>query len=93
MTSIFVWTRYKPTLQSSQWDWNEHFSFEDTCSYSEYQTENRWSLIVDNTDNARTNGFDPISVDVEIEVRNLIPLIEIADTSRMIDDGDYYGLI
>ena len=84
------------SLQSSQWDWNEHFSFEDTCSYSwEYQTgkNSGWSLIVDNTDNARTNGLsDPISVDVEIEVRNLIPLIEIADTSRMIDDGDYYRI-
>ena len=84
------------TLQSSQWDWNKHFSFEDTCSYSwEYQTgkNSGWSLIVDNTDNARTNGLsDPISVDVEIEVRNLIPLIEIADTSRMIDDGDYYRI-
>ncbi|HII37824.1 MAG TPA: hypothetical protein HA354_04950, partial [Candidatus Poseidoniaceae archaeon] len=84
------------TLQSSQWDWNKHFSFEDTCSYSwEYQTgkNSGWSLIVDNTDNARTNGLnDPISVDVEIEIRNLIPLIEIADTSRMIDDGDYYRI-
>ena len=84
------------TLQSSQWDWNKHFSFEDTCSYSwEYQTgkNSGWSLIVDNTDNARTNGLsDPISVDVEIKIRNLIPLIEIADTSRMIDDGDYYRI-
>ena len=84
------------SLQTSQWTWNKHNSFEDTCSHSwEYQTgkNSGWSLIVDNTDNARTNGLsDPISVDVEIEIRNLIPLIEIADTSRMIDDGDYYRI-
>ena len=50
-------------------------------------------LIIDNTDNARTDGLSvAIGVDVEIEIRNLIPLIEIADTSRMIDDGDYYRI-
>ena len=35
------------TPQSSQWDWNKHFSFEDTCSYSwEYQTGKRYYKIV-----------------------------------------------
>ena len=84
------------SLQTTQWAWNKHTSFEDTCSHSwEYQTGKNtgWSLIIDNTDNARTDGLSvAISVDVEIEIRNLIPLIEIADTSRMIDDGDYYRI-
>ena len=84
------------SLQSSQWNWNKHSSFEDTCSHSwEYQTGKTtgWSLIIDNTNQARTNGLNnAISVDVEIDIRNLLPLVEIADTSRMIDDGDYYRI-
>ena len=84
------------TLQTSQWDWNRHNSFEDTCSHSwEYETgkTSGWSFIVDNTDNARTSGLNnAISVDIDINIRNLVPVIEIADTSRMIDDGDYYRI-
>ena len=84
------------SLQTSQWDWNKHNSFEDTCSHSwEYETgkTSGWSFIVDNTDNARTSGLnDAISVDIDIKIRSLVPLIEIADTSRMIDDGDYYRI-
>ena len=84
------------SLQTSQWDWNKHNSFEDTCSHSwEYETgkTSGWSFIVDNTDNARTNGLnDAISVDIDIKIRSLVPFIEIADTSRMVDDGDYYRI-
>ena len=84
------------SLQTSQWDWNKHNSFEDTCSHSwEYETgkTSGWSFIVDNTDNARTSGLnDAISVDIDIKIRSLVPFIEIADTSRMIDDGDYYRI-
>ena len=75
-------------------DWNRHASFEDTCSYSwEYETnkESSWFLTVDNSDTARTDGLsNGVMVDVVIEVRSLIPLIEVVDTSRMIDSGDYY---
>ena len=84
------------TLQSNNWDWNLHASFEDTCSHSwEYETgkDSGWNLIVDNTDQGRTDALDNgIMVDIEIDVRNLIPLVEIADTSRMIDSGDYYRI-
>ena len=82
------------TLQTSSWEWNMHASFEDTCSHSwEYETgkDSSWNLIIDNSDQGRTNGLsNGVMVDIEIDVRNLIPLIEIADTSRMIDSGDYY---
>jgi PGF-CTERM protein len=75
-------------------EWNRHASFEDTCSYDwEYEVtkETAWTLLIDNTDAARTDGLDNgIMVDVEIGVRNLIPLVEVADTSRMIDSGDFF---
>jgi hypothetical protein len=75
-------------------EWNRHASFEDTCSYNwEYEVtkETSWSLLIDNTDAARTDGLDNgIMVDVELSVRDLVPLVEIVDTSRMIDSGDYY---
>jgi len=93
---LFMDSLQTSSLTTSQWNWNKHNSFEDTCSHSwEYETGKNtgWSLIVDNTDNARTNGLNSaISVDVEIEIRNLIPLVEIVDTSRMIDSGDYYRI-
>ena len=84
------------TLQTNSWNWNLHASFEDTCSHSwEYETgkDSGWNLIIDNSDQGRTDGLDNgIMVDIEIDVRNLIPLIEIADTSRMIDSGDYFRI-
>ena len=84
------------TLQTSNWNWNMHASFEDTCSHSwEYETgkDSGWSLIVDNSDQGRTDGLsNGIMVDIEIDVRNLIPLVEVADTSRMINSGDYYRI-
>ena len=84
------------TLATNSWDWNLHASFEDTCSHSwEYETgkDSGWYLIVDNSDQGRTDALgNGIMVDVEIDVRNLIPLVEIADTSRMIDSGDYFRI-
>lgn len=75
-------------------EWNRHASFEDTCSHNwEYEVnkETSWTLLVDNSDAARTDGLgNGIMVDVELSVRDLVPLIEIVDTSRMIDSGDYY---
>ena len=75
-------------------EWNRHASFEDTCSHNwEYEVnkETSWTLLVDNSDAARTDGLsNGIMVDVELSVRDLLPLIEIVDTSRMIDSGDYY---
>ena len=75
-------------------EWNRHASFEDTCSHDwEYEVnkETGWTLLVDNSDAARTDGLsNGIMVDVEISVRDLVPLIEVVDTSRMIDSGDYY---
>ena len=74
--------------------WNRHASFEDTCSHDwEYEVtkESGWTLLVDNSDAARTDGLsNAMTVDVEINVRSLLPLIEVVDTSRMIDSGDYY---
>ena len=82
------------SLPSSSWNWNPHASFEDTCSHSwEYETgkTSGWSLVIDNSDQARTDGLNNgVMVDVEIDIRNLIPLVEITDTSRMIDSGDYF---
>ncbi len=82
------------TLGSSSWSWNPHASFEDTCSHDwEYETgkDSRWSLVIDNSDQARTDGLnDGIMVDVEIDTRSLIPAVEVTDTSRMIESGDYY---
>ena len=82
------------TLGSSSWSWNLHASFEDTCSHDwEYETgkDSRWSLVIDNSDQARTDGLnDGIMVDVEIDTRSLIPAVEVTDTSRMIESGDYY---
>ena len=84
------------TLQTNSWDWNLHASFEDTCSHSwEYETgkDSGWNFVIDNSDQGRTDGLNNgIMVDVEIDVRNLIPLVEISDTSRMIDSGDYYRI-
>ena len=84
------------TLQTNSWDWNLHASFEDTCSHSwEYETgkDSSWSFVIDNSDQGRTDGLNNgIMVDIEIDVRNLIPLVEISDTSRMIDSGDYYRI-
>lgn len=75
-------------------EWNRHASFEDTCSHNwEYEVskDSGWTLLVDNSDAARTDGLDNgIMVDVELSVRGLVPLIEVVDTSRMIDSGDYY---
>jgi hypothetical protein len=75
-------------------EWNRHASFEDTCSYDwEYEVtkETSWSLHIDNTDAARTDGLNNgMMVDVELSVRDLTPLVEVVDTSRMIDSGDYY---
>ena len=75
-------------------EWNRHASFEDTCSHGwEYEVtkETSWTLLVDNSDAARTDGLNNgMMVDVEISVRDLIPLVEVTDTSRMIDSGDYY---
>ena len=75
-------------------EWNRHASFEDTCSHDwEYEVnkDTSWTLLVDNSDAARTDGLsNGIMVDVELSVRDLVPLIEVVDTSRMIDSGDYY---
>ena len=64
--------------------------FLNTCSDSwEYETtsESYWYIVTDGT----PEGNDPgISVDMEINVRSPIPLIEVTDTTRMIDEGDYW---
>jgi len=82
------------SLQGSSWAWNSHASFEDTCSHSwEYETgkDSGWSLVIDNSDHARTDSLDNgIMVDIEIDIRSLVPLVEITDTSRMITSGDYF---
>jgi len=82
------------SLQSGSWAWNSHASFEDTCSHSwEYESgkDSGWSLVIDNSDQARTDALDNgIMVDIEIGIRSLVPLVEITDTSRTIDSGDYF---
>jgi hypothetical protein len=82
------------SLQSGSWAWNSHASFEDTCSHSwEYETgkDSGWSLVIDNTDQARTGALENgIMVDIDVDIRSLIPLVEITDTSRMINSGDYF---
>ena len=65
--------------------WNPHASLEDTCSYDwEYETgkTTRWNLIVDNSDQARTDALDNgVMVDIELSTRSLIPMVEITDTT------------
>jgi len=82
------------SLQSSTWTWNRHSSFEDTCSHSwEYETgvDSGWNLVIENGNKARTSGLsNGVMVDVIIDTRSLLSLVEITDTSRMIDSGDYY---
>jgi len=82
------------SLQGNSWEWDRHASFEDTCNHSwEYETtvDSGWSLVIENGDEARTGGLsNGVMVDVELDVRSLLPLVEITDTSRMIDSGDYH---
>jgi len=82
------------SLQGNSWAWNRHASFEDTCDHSwEYETsvDSGWSLVIENGDEARTDGLsNGVMVDVELDVRSLLPLVEVTDTSRMIDSGDYH---
>ena len=87
-------TAQSRALQGSTWSWNPHASLEDTCSYDwEYETgkTTRWNLIVDNSDQARTDALDNgVMVDIELSTRSLIPMVEITDTTRLIESGDYH---
>ena len=47
--------------------------------------------MVENGDLGETSGLDHgVMVDVVMSKRDLIPLVEITDTTRMIDSGDYF---
>ena len=87
-------TAQSRALQGSTWSWNPHASLEDTCSYDwEYETgkTTRWNLVVDNSDQARTDALDNgVMVDIELSTRSLIPMVEVTDTTRLIESGDYH---
>jgi hypothetical protein len=67
--------------------WNKHAAFLDTCSDSwDYETTStsHWYVVIEN------GASGEVTVDIDVDVRSLVPLVEVTDTTRMIDDGDYW---